>query len=252
MARFAPVAPAHVVQKLSDFARGDYHLVLAHDVVKDPDTYRRVYNNWGMTVILDNSVIELGGAVDLDMIVEAAKIVQPHSVVLPDVLLDTDATIDACKDAYATWYEPIKAVMEQHRKWGFMYVPQGKTPSDFARAADAFDVAEHINFWGIPRNVVAYHGSRATAIEICHALNGERRQHLLGFSDDIIDDVICARIKGRNIVGIDSAVPLRAATLGLDMSMSLKMPPRGDWWDTVEHVPAMDYNIATFKGWIRP
>lgn len=250
MAVFAPVCPSRILKQLDPHNAGNYHLLLAHDVAKDPG-YKEFFSKLFMsTVIMDNSVIELGNAVDLSVIKAACLNVLPHTIVLPDVLLDARETVNSCKAALPVWREAFKDVLAKpieysSMKRGFMIVPQGKSIEEWAWCAEQFKDEPDVNFWGIPRNLVKQIGTRRDAIIIAHALNPERVIHLLGFSDSIIDDVLCAR--NRLVAGIDSAVPLRVA----QMSMALETDPRGDWWDTCTFNPQMDTNIALYRQWIR-
>lgn len=243
MAYFAPVAPIHVVNKLAYYSSGDYHLLLAHDVANKPQEYGEYFNAFNCTIIMDNSVIELGGAVDLGTVKKAVDAVRCATVVLPDVLLDTKATVEACKAALIEWPKVLGPSVK------YMYVPQGTTLEAFAYAAEELADAPGINYWGVPRNLVGAIGTRREAIEIVHALNSERKIHMLGFSENLIDDFLCA--SNPKVYGIDSAVPLRAASLGLKMSYGLKLPPRGDWWDTAVHNKLMEENIDCTKKLIR-
>lgn len=256
MAKFAPVCPVNILPYLEPANCGDYHLLLAHDVADKAQEYKTFFGKHrNMTIIMDNSVIELGNAVDLKVIKKACDAVDVTTIVLPDVLLDGKATVESCTKALETWPQEFKAYLgafsgeNTSRRRGFMYVPQGKTLKEFASSAQALADHPDVNFWGVPRNIVALHGSRASAIEIVHALNPHRRIHLLGFSDDICDDVICS--KDRRVEGIDSAVPLRAGSVGIPMSFDLDIGPRGNWWDTATHTLMMDHNIETYRKWIR-
>lgn len=248
MAKFAPVCPPRVLRQLSPGNSGNYHLLLAHDVAAHIEEYAWQDNFRGMQVIMDNSVIELGGAVDLDTIMTACSVVDVTSVVLPDVLLDGNATVESCTAALADWTPFFKKYFNRIGPWkrGFMYVPQGKTLAEFAWAAQKLCDHPGINFWGIPRNLVGQVGTRRDAIDVCHALNRHRSIHLLGFSDNICDDVICAR--DTRVSGIDSAVPLRVKD---EFTFKSDPGPRGDWWDTVEYNPQMDRNIEIYQSWIR-
>lgn len=248
MAKFGPVAPIQVVEKLTPGAAGDYHLLLAHDVAENAARYSEYFLKFmNMTIIMDNSVIELGGAVDLGVVKKACEAVPSTTIVLPDVLLDGKATVDSCSAALETWPNAFRDVLGD--RCGFMYVPQGKTLQEWAVSAERLAHHPLINFWGIPRNLVGQHIDRRDAIDIAYALNPSRRIHLLGFSDDVVADVLSCQDK--RVEGIDSAVPLRAATLGKSMSLGLDLPPRGDWWATAEHCSLMDHNIETYKTWIR-
>src|SRR5690606_14854074 len=89
MAYFAPVCPVHILKQLAaEGSMGTYHLPLAHDVLEHKDEYHNLfvksrYADFISTTILDNSVIELGTAVDINVIGEAAKIVHANVIVLP-------------------------------------------------------------------------------------------------------------------------------------------------------------------------
>lgn len=255
MSKFAPVCPVNLLKSMSPYASGDYHLLLAHDVAAKGKDYRGFANAFhNMTVIMDNSVIELGNAVDLKLILKACTEVDTTTVVLPDVLLDGKATVESCKAALETWTPAFKPLwgdsLGPNRRRGFMYVPQGNTLKEFAASAEALADHPDINFWGVPRNLVAKVGTRSKAIDIVYALNHHRRIHLLGFSDDIVDDVVVSQ--DRRVEGIDSAVPIRAASLGERMRMDLDLPPRDpNWFDTAEFVPLMDENIEIYRRWIR-
>lgn len=250
MAKFAPVAPIQVVRDLSPSACGDYHLLLAHDVAEHAKEYRQFFGlHRNMTIIMDNSVIELGGAVDLKVVKAACTAVDSTTVVLPDVLLDSKATVESCLAALEVWPAQFAELFGHRTDRGFMIVPQGRSLAEFAWCAEQFASNPNINFWGVPRNLVKEIGSRARAIDIVSCINPNRRIHMLGFSDNVCDDIICA--KDRRVEGIDSAVPLRAGSLGIEFCFNTDMPPRGNWWDDATHVPLMDQNIENYKRWIR-
>jgi hypothetical protein len=269
--RFAPVCPIQIYEAMqADDSLGDYHLPLAHDVLHYPGRYENIfkpsldgaipkgkfsvrYRNQDWTVILDNSVIELGYAVDIKVVADAARIVHANVIVLPDILLDTDATIDSCLSAIEPWTKELNKVLTPGT-WSFMVVPQGKTIGDFARCAEAFANCKNVHWWGIPRNFNIHGlGSRRDAIEICWAINNLNRIHLLGFSDNIVDDILSARSK--RVTGIDSAVPLRAASLGhsFGMGLSHNLPPRGDWWNNpdTKYNKLMRENVRTVRAYVK-
>lgn len=126
MAQFLPVVPPNYMHKIhSECNKGTIGaFLLAHEVVKDPEAYRSVRHLWQndgsdneVISILDNSAIELGVAVDLDMVKTAADICSPQVVVLPDALEDADNTIRLTKAAYPIW---DRVFSEQ----SLMFVPQ--------------------------------------------------------------------------------------------------------------------------------
>lgn len=252
MAKFAPVCPAHIAKGLEeDRALGNYHLLLAHDILKHPEEYRKLFNSMNGVKILDNSVIELGAAVDIKVIAEAAAVVCANVIVLPDILLDGKQTVIDCKKAYVEW-RPILDKALGSSNWSYMIVPQGKTRAEFAECAEAFADLAYIGWWGIPRNYNIHGlGSRRDAIDICTAIDPQNEIHLLGFSDDIVDDVLSACKD--EVSGIDSAVPIRAASAGMRMSMNLpELGKRGDWWDDPKttYDQQMATNCSLIRNWI--
>lgn len=241
MARYCIVAPLQILEPMHEVGQlGNWHLVLAHDVVKHPKRYANIFqtqSNLNRFVILDNSVVELGRAVDHAMIFEAAEIVKPTCVVLPDVPLEGEQTRRAHLKCLELGYL-------QRNKLGIMALPQGKTLTEFARCAEAFCDIEGIEFWGVPRNLVKQLGSREKAIHLLHSLKKRRIIHMFGFSDDLIDDVMCAN--DPRVYSIDSAVPPRCPGR---LSITAKMPPRGDWWDTAVYNEEVKMNIELARRW---
>ena len=251
MAKFAPVVPARILQEFKNHGvMGDYHLLLAHDIVKHPKEYEDLFLNDPMpkTVILDNSVIELGGAVDLAVIIEAAAIVKPTTIVLPDVLTDTQGTIDACSKALNDWTDGFA---KGNISPQFMIVPQGKSEADWIRCAEYFADDPRINFWGIPRLVVEYNMSRYGLATLTRAFNPNRTIHLLGFSNCVQDDIFSA--SNPHVFGIDSAVPIRAVTQKVPLTIAglNNMPPRGDWFEAAQFNPEMLVALHKARQWFK-
>lgn len=251
MARFAIVAPPTILEGLDKaHLLGGSHLLLAHDIVKHPKRYEAIFstkrNASGMLleytdrfVILDNSVIELGTAVDIQMIADAAHIVKPTCIVLPDVMLKAVDTITSCSEALLSWGKHLPREFQK-----YMIAPQGVSLKEFTACAEFFGDEPLIRYWGIPRNLVACHGSRQNAIRACKLIDSHRPIHMLGFSDNMLDDVICAR--NESVYSIDSAVPLRYPSRLL---LSSNIPPRGDWWETAKMSERVITNLQTARGW---
>lgn len=243
MALFAPVAPGNIVIEMR--SPGNYHLLLAHDVVKYPDHYQWMANK-AWTKIMDNSVVETGGAVDFKMVAEAQRITRANVVVMPDVYVDGPATLAAVEEAYPEW-----DVYFRSNDIELMVVPQGRNYGEWIQCAEALSHSKYSNirWWGIPRNIIDKNlfPTRMQALHIAHMLSPRRKIHLLGFSDNILDDMLSARFKC--VTGIDSTVPLRAASLNIPMSLKMKMPPRGDWWETVTYLDQMDSNCELIRKW---
>jgi hypothetical protein len=236
------------------------HLTLAHDIVleKNWKTYENLFSKRrpGSHVILDNSVVELGKAVDLKMVVEAAKIIKPSCVVLPDAYLDAEQTIENCKEALGTWPEAFRGLsIAGEGPMPLMFLPQGRSRNDFLRCAQEFKDTPAIQWWGVPRNVVEYHGTRRWAIEVCHYLNAHRKIHMFGFSDNLMDDIISGCGTGA-VWSIDSAVPVRCDYAKVRFLPTTVMPPRGDWWEKGQYTPQVQQDYLTARrvfqgaGWL--
>lgn len=226
MNKFAPVLPPSLAKAIGLKALGNYHLLLAHDVAKS--SQRQAYidaygdRNYASTIIMDNSVVELGGAVNLDIVRAAVDVVAADVVVLPDAYLDGEATLKASLSAYDEWIE----IFTNQRFCDLMFVPQGKSWKEFVACAEESLAMPKVRWWGIPRNMLTYVSSRRDAIELCRMLAPHRKIHLLGFSDNPCDDILCAR--SHMVQGIDSAVPLRFKG---NWSITSDAGPRGNWWE---------------------
>lgn len=247
---FSPVAPVHILQQLSDRNElGYYHLVLAHDVLDRASEFRRLFRNtpnkWS-TILVDNSVIELGHPVEPRMIVDACNVfrsVGVHTVVpiLPDELLDCKGTIKVATEALNAWCG--------HKIPGpYMFVPQGRTMPELIECAEALACEPEIGWIGVARNLTGLFGTRWDATMVLKILYPKCKFHMLGFSDKLVDDMMCTRLPG--IEGIDSAVPVR-----IDIPISLHpneiYPPRGNWWNEVQELSdTARNNIRTVRKWL--
>lgn len=253
---YCVVAPLQILEALDECRElGSSHLLLAHDIVRpeNQERYRKLFDrryrqekglldNFFTHVILDNSVIELGKAVDTDIIFKAAEIVRPSCIVLPDVLEDCDATIESCTKAYDEWQGTLAKVYHSNtrmRDIPFLYVPQGKTLKEFTKAAEALRIgSDRIRYWGVPRNLVKNIKTRRHALEVVRALNNRRYVHMMGFSDDLTDDYLCANIF--QVDTIDSTVPLRCLD---QFTLQCEIGARGDWWTSARFTTRMKDNL---------
>jgi hypothetical protein len=223
---------------------GEYHLLLAHDVAAQADLYEEIFEDFDGYIVLDNSLIELGEPAPLEMMTRAYDAVQPNVTVLPDYLTNSRRTIDGHKNAITSWNDAGLGP--------FMAVPQGRSVGEVCMCADQLKRLPWIDAWGVPRIIADLAGSRMEVVYYLMSLGDDRKIHLLGFSDNLRDDLECAKMP--DIVGIDSAVPIRLGLHGIKLDgfdPTKKHPPRGDYWETAEEVtPLVRENLETIRSWI--
>lgn len=249
--KFAPVCPIHIYEHLEECGPeylGDYFLLLAHDVLANKERYSKFFKGKNYTVIMDNSVIELGNAVSASVLLEAAEAVDATCIAIPDVLEDGQATCQRAAAFLNEWRGLQKA-----KNFGLMFIPQGKNLSDFMQCADYAlrSFGGDIQWIGIPRNTtgrILPSRKQIMSIVWTFAMRESiiRKQpiqqfHMLGFSHDMVDDVAVCAEWGTYVKGIDSAVPLRLGSQGTEIknrAIGFVDPgPRGDWWETVAIQP---------------
>lgn len=257
MGQYAPVAPPSILRRLATTGNlGTYHLLLAHDVAKNPKSYidalyMHVAACSKMTIIMDNSVIELGYPVNKNIMMLARKAFPNSIIVLPDVIGNSSATLKLA-DAYV-------ATVRNDPLLGppYMAVPQGNNLKQFIDCARAqLQTSYRPSWWGIPRHAVSKLGTRHTLIYMLNNLDPSMKIHLLGFSDDIMDDITCTR--RIEVSGIDSAVPIRLGMLHrvLELDPELPIPPRGEFWMQAQNLFSdqqmyqINANIRRFNQWI--
>lgn len=271
--KFAPVAPLELLQGLAKEEGKNrlppYLLVLAHDVFARKEKYHALYDenrhhvsrqttydyNYIQTTILDNSIIELKGKIAPDeMIFGAAEAIQPKVVVLPDAFHDRAKTFEMAAEAKGRWEVALDAATKRPvgrpRSYEFLYVLQGQTFNDYAKALD--DARRIGAKWiSIPRNVLTLLPTRQKLIDLAHAVMPEATIHLLGFSQNPIDDILCARSPW--VRGIDSAVPFRMASDDVEMTVTDLIEydkPRGEWWDEATWVDMHWQNYVDTVRWV--
>ncbi len=119
--RFAPIVP---IAHLDTASVSDYHMALAHLVLKYPQYSAYYFSRRiaGDYVLLDNSLIELGRPVQPDELVDAARIIQASEVVLPDTAVSFEANMAAFQNAIR--HKGIQQLRMEGCK--FMFVPHGE------------------------------------------------------------------------------------------------------------------------------
>jgi hypothetical protein len=233
---------------------GPYHLLLAHDVIDNEVAFRRwaeelrlLYSAQGkdeeVCIIMDSSVIELGHPMPLEACLDAGMMVRADVVVLPDVIGDAAGTLDFVRQAY-------NRVRNMGDAPEIMFVPQGKTLAEYVSSIEAVANYEWIQWIGLPRDALQFMKSRMDLLLACQILCPHKKIHMLGFSDNILDDFICC---STGIVhGIDSAVPVRAGMKSIEFKLSVDdYGKREDYWHNEKPItPTAVRNITNVRRWL--
>lgn len=152
------------------------HMFLTHMVEKYP-AYAEVARNAQGHKILDNSLIELGGAVDLKRVVEAAETIGADEIILPDVFQDGPATIKAVQSAIDELNK-----MYPNRSWPFKLqaVAQGRDEKEWYECYMALIKNPDVDVIGVPKVLAKMHpcGRPHFVNELCNLR--AKPHHLLG------------------------------------------------------------------------
>ena len=185
-ARFAPVAPLAIQQGLElRGVMGDYHLLIASEVVKNPQEYTEFYRAWRVTpdhcVVMDNGMIETGYAGDAELLLGATRIVGAEYILLPDVPDNAEATLQIAipvgEEMIAKGYRPTPILQGTTRKELVECIKQ------FAKNLEGF------KGFAIPRSINDYECRRSDIAKYLLRRFRTHSVHLLGFSSDLEDDI---------------------------------------------------------------
>jgi hypothetical protein len=250
-AQYSPVGPLAVLESIHEANPGgcDYLLLLAHDVLEAPEAWQNFVAAANPDfIIMDNSLIELGYPLAAKDIMHAADIVDADILVLPDVLLDADETINLSRQAFME----LRAA---GNKRPVMPVVQGRTITEVMACARTLNELFRPPMLALPRVLTDYVASRTYLSKKIHHDFG-KPIHLLGFSNDLCDDMRAAQ--HWFVTGIDSAMPI---WYGLTGNVLPEEPP--GILNIIDAKRPKDYftraavndlalqNMETVRSWIR-
>lgn len=232
MCKFSLVAPNAIMRQIVEQEPGligDYLMCICTDVLEDPLLYKEIRKKHpDATIIMDNGVVETGAPLDEKVLVHAARICEANVVILPDYMNDYSMTSSAtlrAAERWSMWFPP---------ETGFMAVVQGTSLMEYVDCASwqASMTIPNPMYWGIPKMAQKNLGTRRELTRTCHFIQPSWPIHLLGFSNDIQDDMHCATLPG--VVGIDSAVPVRIGSMGAVChpgNIDQMHVPRDNFWE---------------------
>lgn len=201
--KLASIVPMKNVERTFE---GDYAMMLAHLANYYPKRdelhkeFRKCYR------ILDNSLIELGGAVDMEQLLAAAEQCEADEIILPDVFKDSCATIESVTKALE-WLGSRNML----RKYRLMAVCQGDTPSEFGRCFRFLESLPQIHCIGIPKVAETIHPDGRLGFESLWQ-GSPKTIHLLGCWSNLTE-----LQKYRNparIRSVDTCIPALNALTG--------------------------------------
>lgn len=164
--------------------KGKYHLMyrdpvvmlLTHLVEKD-ETYARLAKEHTKTYkILDNSLIELGGALSMDRLVAAAEKIDADEIILPDVFKNGEATVKAAK-------ESIKWLKDHgySKRFKLMAVCHGETEKEFKKCFRKLNRMREIDTIGIPKVMCSFDWVKKTRATLYPIFKKSKKNiHFLG------------------------------------------------------------------------
>lgn len=150
-------------------------MLLTHLVEKYPDYVEEALKHPEVYKILDNSLIELGGALTTKRLLEAAEKVNADEIILPDVFKDGKATIKQAKEAIA-W---IKAE-GLFGKYKLQVVCHGNNFEEWEENFKELDSMDDIDVISIPKVTATWlpNGNRKELYYIFK--NSKKEIHFLG------------------------------------------------------------------------
>lgn len=165
--------------------KGAYHLMyenacavmlLTHLVEKDPEYTKLAVDHGDVYKILDNSLIELGGALSMERLVAAADKVNANEIILPDEFKNGAETVKKAK-------ESIKWLKENDRLGDFklMAVCHGTSYKEFKKCFKQLNRMKEIDVIGIPKVMCSFdwvNKTRATLYPIFK--KSKKKIHFLG------------------------------------------------------------------------
>ena len=171
----------------------------------------------GDTIMLDNGAYELGKAVDLTLLLQAARELQPDILILPDELMNGKSTIKLVKEFIQTHLKD--GLKTQLPNTEYMVVPQGASPEEWKNCLLALLSLDYpFHYWGIPKvSHLIFGGTRLEQCQEIIKAQLDSKIHLLGIWSDPIGEVLEVR-RLPQVISIDSKVPVNLGTAGRSLT----------------------------------
>jgi hypothetical protein len=218
----------------------EFHLPLAPLVLSNREYanyHRSMAAREDRYVILDNGAAE-GNMPDYNGLARAVELCRPNEFVMPDVLRNMKATLEACLNPTIE-----RIVMGQAMQ--LMYVPQGDSPKQWVQCLKIMMEWGKVYSVGIPKWAESLEGGRANLILCVKELGFAGPIHLLGVYGRPFAEVNAAVAAGKDQVrSIDTCAPVAFA----QQWRSIEDRPRESLdWDGFIHEGLAAGNIAVYR-----
>lgn len=167
------IAPMNCTKTLNSYSCQSMAMCLTH-LVERNDEYRKFYARFRGYKILDNSLIELGGAVELPRVLSAAQEINAQEIILPDKFLDCQGTLEAVRESI----QQLKNLGELG-KYKLMAVAHGSTVEEWVHCFKELEAIKEIDVIGIPKVTAKLQPGGRPALESIWR-NSHKQIHLLG------------------------------------------------------------------------
>ena len=234
--KFAPIVPNN---KLDIVKNGfSYYLCLAHRVLisEEYKNFYRQLSDLDITVIMDNSVAELGHPLSDSDLLQAVYEVQPTYIVLPDWPYNFEDTYGYLKEESGYFKEQVEAVMEPDRVIEYMICPHvdiAAEPKDMAEGMrkmlklggfSLMGICKDYEMMGFGRGI----NGRASIVSIVADSLKDVKIHMLGIHKNPMGEIKSWREHSDKISGFDSGIPYRITRVGRKMEEYYPYPPYPD------------------------
>lgn len=191
-------------ERLTDTARTDYQLCLAHLLLESHAEYTNVYRTLceseSQYTILDNGAFE-GSLVSNHQLMTLGELFNFDEVVIPDTIKDADATISRAQ-------EFLRAFCSEAWKPKFMFVAQGDSRASFDRSIEWAINDSRIDTIALPKHMPRTLAWKSARIDYAYNIyhNSDKAVHLLGATPLWTEELEQA-VAGGWIRGMDTSMP---------------------------------------------
>lgn len=204
----------------------NYHMALTHLVLKYPDYadhYKKLVGQ-GSFVMLDNSLIELGEAASLEKVLEAAAIINPSEIVLPDVYKKGNDTVNAVDNALIKLRQLAEKNGPENYNFQLQAVCHGETEEEWKETWHRLQQYRELGTIAIPKVTEHQFGSRTPLVKWALDNNDDEKEiHLLGCWSDINEFKDYTLDMKEKIRGVDTSIVYHCAIDNTDTKPDWKI-----------------------------